>query len=144
MLPELFTTKVPPILAGAVRIPIVVPLFIVYILEISPAQLPEVLASNSDCRLALDAAEAVMPISLDLPYPSDISIAPEETSNKVRTAALPMLIVAVAVKPSSTFTCCRDIGLPADGNAMFYFPSNSLTLAESSLTASIRYPVILP
>ena len=30
-----------------------------------------------------------------------------------------MLIVAVAVKSSSTFTCCKDIGLPADGNALF-------------------------
>jgi hypothetical protein len=138
MLPELFTTKVPPILAGAVRIPIVVPAFIVYILAISPAQLPEVLASNSDCRLALDAAEAVMPISLDLPYPSDISIAPEETSNKVRTSEPPILIVAVAVKPSSTFTCCRDIGLPASGNAMFYLAFNSSISAFNSLIASIK------
>jgi hypothetical protein len=62
MLPELFIAKVPPILAGAVRIPIVVPLFIVYILGVADVQVPAATASNRVCKLALDAAEAVMPI----------------------------------------------------------------------------------
>jgi hypothetical protein len=136
--PEWSMIKVPPILAGAVIIPIVVPELMVYRLAVLPVQLPEVWASNRVCRLALDAAEAVKPSSLDLPNPSDISIAPEETSNKVRTAELPMFIASVPVLPSSTFTCCKDIELPADGNAMYYLLSNSLTLAESSFIASIK------
>jgi hypothetical protein len=81
---------------------------------------------------------AVMKVVLLLPNPSDIEIAPEASSNKVRTASAPILIAAVAVKPSSTFTCCREIELPDDGNVMYYFPSNSLTLAESSFIASIK------
>ena len=65
MLPELFITKVPPILVGAVRIPIVVPELIVYTLAILSAQLPELALSNSVFKLALDAAEAVTATLLD-------------------------------------------------------------------------------
>jgi len=86
----------------------------------------------------VDPPDAAINDSLDLPYPSDISIAPEEVPNKPRTAELPMLIAAVAVKSSSTLTCRRDIGLPADGNVMLYLAFKSSISAFNSLIASIK------
>jgi hypothetical protein len=55
--------------------------------------------------------------SLDLPYPSDMEIAPLATPKSPRTAALFMSIWSVAVLPNSTLTSFSDIA-PEAGNAI--------------------------